>query len=104
MGLCATDVIRYRSGVINKEGVVGVGLAGFGTVGSGVWNTLARNAGLISERVGPSLHFEIRQIVVRDPEKPREAEAPAELFTTDWKSMVENSVVVFVVELIGGTT
>ena len=104
MGLCATDVIRYRSGVINKEGVVGVGLAGFGTVGSGVWNTLARNAGLISERVGPSLHFEIRQIVVRDPEKPREAEAPAELFTTDWKSMVENPEVEIVVELIGGNT
>lgn len=103
MSLCATRDIRYRSEVITNEGAVRVGLAGFGTVGSGVWNTLARNGGLIAERAGTGVKFEIRQIVVRDPDKPREAPAPAELFTTDWKSMVENPLVDIVVELIGGT-
>lgn len=103
MSLCATRDIRYRSEVITNEGAVGVGLAGFGTVGSGVWNTLARNGELIAERAGTGLKFEIRQIVVRDPDKPREAPAPAELFTTDWKSMVENPLVDIVLELIGGT-
>ena len=103
LGLCATHVIRYRSLVIRNEGAIGIGLAGFGTVGSGVWKTLARNEGLISERTGPDLQFEIRKIVVRDPEKLREVAVPSSLFTTDWKSMVEDPLIEIVVELIGGT-
>ena len=82
---------------------IGIGLAGFGTIGSGVWNTLARSGGLIADRAGDGLKFEIRRIVVRDPEKAREATAPAELFTTDWRLMVEDPSVDVVVELIGGT-
>ena len=103
MSLCGTHDIRYRSGVITNDGPVGVGLAGFGTVGSGVWNALARNGGLITERAGSAVKFEIHQIVVRDPDKPRAASVPTELFTTDWKSMVEHPLVDIVVELIGGT-
>ena len=103
LSLCGTHDIRYRSGVITNDGTVGVGLAGFGTVGSGVWNTLARNGGLITERAGSAVNFEIHQIVVRDPDKPRAASVPTELFTTDWKSMVEHPLVDIVVELIGGT-
>ena len=89
--------------MITNDGAVGVGLAGFGTVGSGVWNTLARNGGLITERAGSAVKFEIHQIVVRDPDKPRATSVPAELFTTEWKSMVEHPLVEIVVELIGGT-
>ncbi len=89
--------------MITNDGAVGVGLAGFGTVGSGVWNTLARNGGLITERAGSAVKFEIHQIVVRDPDKPRAASVPTELFTTDWQSMVEHPLVEIVVELIGGT-
>jgi len=103
LSLCGTHDIRYRSGVITNDGTIGVGLAGFGTVGSGVWNALAQNGGLITERAGSGVQFEIRQIIVRDTDKPREATAPAELFTTDWKSMVENPLVDIVIELIGGT-
>ena len=49
------------------------------------------------------MKFEIHQIVVRHPDKPRAASVPTELFTTDWKSMVEHPLVDIVVELIGGT-
>ena len=83
---------------------IGIGLVGFGTVGSGVWNILQRNAELITERTGGSVKLEIRRIGVRDLGKARAADAPAGMFTTDWKSVVEDPAVDIVVELIGGTT
>ena len=83
---------------------IGIGIVGFGTVGSGVWNILQRNAELITERTGGSVKLEIRRIGVRDPGKARDADAPAGMFTTDWKSVVEDPAVDIVVELIGGTT
>ena len=82
---------------------IGIGLAGFGTVGAGVWKTLERNAGLITDRTAGALAFEIRRIAVRDLDKPRDAAAPRELFTTNWREMVDDPAVEVVVELIGGT-
>jgi homoserine dehydrogenase len=82
---------------------IGIGLAGFGTVGSGVWNTLQRNGGLITDRTGGSVNLAVRRIAVRDPGKPREADAPAGLFTTSWQELVDDPAVDVVVELIGGT-
>ena len=82
---------------------IGIGLVGFGTVGSGVWNVLERHGGLISDRTKGSINFEIRKIAVRDLGKTRSAPAPAELFTTDWKDVVNDPSVEVVVELIGGT-
>ena len=83
---------------------IGIGLVGFGTVGSGVWNILQRNAELITDRTDGSVALEIRRIGVRDLAKVREADAPSGLFTTDWKSVVEDPSVDIVIELIGGTT
>ena len=85
-------------------GSIGIGLVGFGTVGSGVWNILQRNAELITDRTDGSVALEIRRIGVRDLAKVREADAPSSLFTTDWKSVVEDPSVDIVIELIGGTT
>ena len=82
---------------------IGIGLVGFGTVGSGVWKTLQRNGGLITDRTSGAVKFEIRRIAVRDVEKDRDAEAPAEIFTTDWREVVDDPSVDVVVELIGGT-
>ncbi|NNC88984.1 MAG: homoserine dehydrogenase [Akkermansiaceae bacterium] len=82
---------------------IGIGLAGFGTVGSGVWNVLQRNGGLITDRTGGAVRLEVRRIAVRDPGKPREAKAPEALFTTEWKDLIEDPSVDVVVELIGGT-
>lgn len=82
---------------------IGIGLAGFGTVGSGVWNTLERNGGLIADRTKGVIKFEIRRIAVRDLSKARDASAPAELFTTEWREVVNDPSVEVVVELIGGT-
>lgn len=85
---------------------LGIGLAGFGTVGSGVWNTLARNGDLITDRTGGGVRMHVARILVRDLAKSRAAkgDVPADLFTTDWHALVEDPAVDIVVELIGGTT
>ncbi|MBC7981386.1 MAG: homoserine dehydrogenase, partial [Armatimonadetes bacterium] len=85
---------------------LGIGLAGFGTVGSGVWNTLQRNGELISERTGQGVSLRIAKILVRDLAKARATtgEVSQEMFTTDWHALVNDPAVDIVVELIGGTT
>ncbi len=84
---------------------LGIGLAGFGTVGSGVWNTLERNGSLIAERTGRGVSLEITKILVRDLKKTRAVSSAVadEILTTDWRALVENKEVDIVVELIGGT-
>ena len=82
---------------------LGVGLAGFGTVGSGVWNILARNGDLISERTQGTVKLEIRKVIVRDLNKFREANAPDEIFGTDLATLIEDPAIDIVIELIGGT-
>ncbi len=91
---------------MNAPTTLGIGLAGFGTVGSGVWNTLQRNSSLITDRSGGMVALEVAKILVRDPQKARQTtgELPKDKFTTDWKSLVEDPAVHIVVELIGGTT
>ena len=81
---------------------LGVGLAGFGTVGTGVWETLERNAELISNRSG--VQVEIMRIAVRDMSKARLKGVPEDKFTSDWQEVVNDPSVNIVVELIGGTT
>ena len=78
-------------------------MAGFGTVGSGVWKILEENGGLIASRSQDSARMEIRKIAVRDLSKKRDVDAPAALFTTDLLEVVNDPSVDIVVELIGGT-
>lgn len=81
-------------------------MAGFGTVGSGVWNTLQKNGALISERTGNGVSLVITKILVRDLMKIRATKSavPSEVLTTDWHALVNDPSVDIVVELIGGTT
>lgn len=83
---------------------IGIGLAGFGTVGSGVWNILRDNGQLIGDRTQNTFGLSITKIAIRNVEKAKEAGAPEELLTTDLLSVVEAPEVDIVVELIGGTT
>jgi len=81
---------------------IGIGLAGFGTVGAGVYENLERHRGLIAERSGYS--FDVRKIIVRDPKKTREVAAPDALFSSRWEELIDDPEIRVVVELIGGTT
>jgi len=78
-------------------------MAGFGTVGSGVWKILEEHGGLIASRSQNSAGMEIRKIAVQDLSKRREGNVPPELFTTDLMEIVNDPSVDIVVELIGGT-
>ncbi|HEY5743652.1 MAG TPA: homoserine dehydrogenase [Terrimicrobiaceae bacterium] len=79
---------------------IGVGLAGFGTVGAGVYKNLITNGNLLAQRFGA--RFEVLRIAVRDLRKPRMIEAPAELFTDNADDLIADSKVQIVIELMGG--
>ncbi len=83
-----------------KQTEIGVGLAGFGTVGAGVYKNLARNGGLLSQRTG--VRFDVRKAAVRDLSKPRDVEIPAEKLTTRLEDLLEDPEIRIVVELMGG--
>lgn len=78
-------------------------MAGFGTVGSGVWKILEEHGGLIESRSQGAAAMEIRKIAVRDLSKKRDGNAPADLFTTNLMDVVDDPSIDIVVELIGGT-
>src|SRR5687768_1068043 len=75
---------------VNPCSSLGIGLAGFGTVGYGRWNTLQRNGELITGRTGGGVTLHIAKILVRDPAKVRttNSEAAPEIFTADWRALV----------------
>jgi homoserine dehydrogenase len=79
---------------------IGIGLAGFGTVGAGVYNNLVVNGDLLAMRLGA--RFKVLRIAVRDLQKPRETSAPAGLFTANSDDLIEDANIRIVVELMGG--
>ncbi len=79
---------------------IGIGIAGLGTVGAGVYKHLAQNRALLTERVGAELV--VRRAVVRDVNKPRVAGPPPGELTTRWQDLIDDPAVDIVVELMGG--
>jgi homoserine dehydrogenase len=79
---------------------IGIGIAGLGTVGAGVYKHVARNRALLMERLG--LELVIRRAVVRDLAKTRVVQPPAGLLTTRWQDLIEDPGIEIVVELMGG--
>ena len=79
---------------------IGIGLAGFGTVGAGVYKNLLRNAALLEQRIG--VQFEVRKIAVRDLARVRDVQAPADLFTSFPDDLLADPSIHVVVELMGG--
>jgi homoserine dehydrogenase len=79
---------------------VGIGIAGFGTVGGGVLSILRRHAGDIEARLGARIV--VRKVAVRDPGRERALDVDRNLLTTRMADLVEDPQVAVVVELIGG--
>lgn len=80
---------------------VRIGLAGLGTVGSGLVAIIKRNADWIVRRVGRSIT--VKAVLVRDPSKSRAVDLPAEtVLTTDPGVLVGDPDIDIVVELMGG--
>ncbi|HRQ89234.1 MAG TPA: homoserine dehydrogenase [Bacteroidia bacterium] len=78
-----------------------IGLAGFGNVGAGVYQNLAKNRHLLRERTGYDL--EISRIAVKDTAKPRAIALPSDRLAGDLSDLVDDPEISIVVELIGGT-
>jgi homoserine dehydrogenase len=79
---------------------IGIGLAGLGTVGAGVYKHLEQNRILITERLGVELVIE--RIALRNPNQLRTVEPDPSLVTTRWHEVIDDPNVKIAVELMGG--
>ncbi len=79
---------------------VGIGIAGFGTVGGGVLSILRKHAGDIEARLGARIV--VRKIALRDAGKSRSVEVPGGLLTTRMEDLLDDPGIEVVVELMGG--
>ena len=77
-----------------------VGLLGMGTVGSGVFNVLARNQEEICRRAGRRI--EISMVADLDTERARSAAGDAVQVVSDARAVIANPDIDIVIELIGG--
>ncbi len=76
-----------------------IGLLGYGTVGSNVYNLIQDQAVEIAQATGATIV--IKKILVRDITVPRQ-DAPAGLFTDNFGDILDDADITVVVELIGG--
>ncbi|MBJ7258936.1 MAG: homoserine dehydrogenase [Chthoniobacterales bacterium] len=79
---------------------IGIGLAGFGTVGAGVFLNLEKNRALLRERIGRDLV--VRKIAVKDRSKKRPVAVPPALLAANWRELLDDPAVQVIVELMGG--
>jgi homoserine dehydrogenase len=79
---------------------IGVGIIGFGTVGTGVAKVLLDNAALIRRRVG--VPVELVRIADLDITRDRGILLPSGILTTDAKQVLHDPAIDIVIELIGG--
>lgn len=79
---------------------IGIGLLGFGTVGSSVYSLLREKNKEIQEKYGFS--FEVRKILVRDPKAKRKIPLPAHLIAKDFGEIIRDDSIDVVIEVMGG--
>ena len=79
---------------------IGVGIIGFGTVGTGVARILLDNASLIRRRLG--VPITLVGVADLDVTRDRGIKLPAGLMTPNCNEILDNPRVDVVVELIGG--
>jgi homoserine dehydrogenase len=83
-----------------RDDVIKVGLLGCGNVGGALVQLLADEADNIAERTG--LRLEVARVAVRNAAKDRGVDLPADRFTHDGESVVNDPDIDVVVEVIGG--
>lgn len=84
-----------------EAGPLRLGLAGFGTVGSGLARILEENSEILRRRAGRPIS--IRSVLVRDPAKARPVPFPAGAkICADMSELIQDPDIDVVVELMGG--
>ncbi len=80
--------------------VIGIGFLGCGNVGSGVWRLLNDFAGEMEHRTG--LRFDIRKVLVRNPDKARCIDFAQGVLTTQVEDVLGDPEIDIVLEFLGG--
>lgn len=83
-----------------KKERIGVGLIGFGTVGTGVAKILLGSGALIKRRTG--VPIELVRVADLDMTRDRGVTLPAGVLINDAKALIDDPAVDIVIELIGG--
>lgn len=83
------------------ERIVRVGLAGFGTIGSGVAKLLIEDADLIAAKTG--LRLELACVVDIDTQSARPVKLPDGILTNDLNKLLDDDTIQIGIEMIGGT-
>ena len=65
-----------------------LGLAGLGTVGTGVYETLCRNHELLEARA--QMQYAVKRVAVRDKGRVRGVELAPGMLTDDWRELVND--------------
>ena len=79
---------------------VRIGLLGCGTIGSGVFHLLEKNAGGLAEAARRPL--EVKRVLVREFDEPRPFETDRSLMTTDPDEVLDDPDIDLYVEVMGG--
>ncbi len=77
-----------------------IGMAGVGTVGSGVYNVLKRNGDLIAKRCGYPIR--IKSIVCRNIERAHQVVDEKIKLTQNWEEIANDPEINIVIEVMGG--
>ncbi len=80
--------------------IVNIGLIGFGTIGSGVVETLNRNLDLLENKVNKKV--KLKKVVDLDIKTDRGVNISPEILSTDINDILEDPAIDIVIELIGG--
>ena len=86
---------------VMAERIVKVGLAGFGTVGSGVAKVITEDADSIAAKTG--LRLELACVVDIDTKSARPVRLPDGILTDDLNRLLDDETIKISVEMIGGT-
>jgi homoserine dehydrogenase len=81
---------------------IGIGLVGFGTIGTGVARLLTENAARIRDRAGAPLA--LRRVADVDLKRDRGVALEKGVLIGDYRALVDEDGVDVVIELVGGTT
>jgi homoserine dehydrogenase len=87
--------------MIDRPKEIGIGIIGFGTIGTGTMKLLQGNAEHLRRRVGVPLR--IRRIADLDVTRDRGVAVPEGVLTTDGFQVARDPEVQIVIELVGGT-
>ncbi|MCL5276243.1 MAG: homoserine dehydrogenase [Deltaproteobacteria bacterium] len=83
-----------------KNGAVRIGLAGFGTIGTGVVKTILDKGGMLTDRTG--YRFELARVADIDIERDRGVGLGPSVLTRDVDEILDDGSIDIFVELMGG--